>query len=188
MCPQLGKPLLLVTSAPSILATSKISRSILILPGLTRKKEIDHIEKQFAKLSIKRPWLISKIETEESYKNLDNILEVSHGIIISRRDLALSVNPATVPMMSKEILYKCNENHKLSFLEGELLSFAKLASTPTRSEVSDLANAIIDGVDSVIVQNPQHLDQRMRSRRTETKPYRSTRELFMTSKKTIASL
>jgi pyruvate kinase len=97
------------------------------------------------------PWLIAKIDDEQSIQNIDSILEVVEGTLVSRREMAVLVNPATVPMVTKEITQICNDRGKIVVTASEMLASMRHHVTPTRAEVSDIANAVIDGTDAVVL-------------------------------------
>jgi pyruvate kinase len=97
------------------------------------------------------PWLIAKIDSRASYENIDNIIPKVDGLMISRREMALSLEPATIPMVTKEIIQKCNDKAKLVITASEMLGSMGHNPTPTRAEVSDVANAVIDGTDAVVL-------------------------------------
>ncbi len=97
------------------------------------------------------PWLIAKIDSRSSYENIDKIIPKVDGLMISRREMALSIEPATIPMVTKEIIQKCNDQAKLVITASEMLGSMLNNPTPTRAEVSDVANAVIDGTDAVVL-------------------------------------
>lgn len=97
--------------------------------------------------------VISKIEKPEGVDNLDQILEVTDGIMVARGDLAVEISFAKVPLVQKEILRKANLKGKLTVVATEMLSSMVDNPRPTRAEASDVANAILDGTDAVMLSN-----------------------------------
>ena len=95
--------------------------------------------------------LLSKIETEEGVNNIDEIIRVSDGILISRGDLGVSISMERVPGIQKKIIKKCHEAGKVSIVGTELMSSMEKMARPTRAEVSDVANAVLDGADAVML-------------------------------------
>ncbi len=95
--------------------------------------------------------LISKIETEDGVNNIDDIIRVSDGIMIARGDLGVAVSLERVPGIQKKIINKCHEAGIVSIVATELLSSMETTSRPTRAEVSDVANAVLDGADAVML-------------------------------------
>lgn len=97
--------------------------------------------------------IISKIEKPEAVDNLDEILEVTEGIMVARGDLAVEISFAKVPLVQKEILRKANIRGRLTVVATEMLSSMVDNPRPTRAEASDVANAILDGTDAVMLSN-----------------------------------
>ena len=95
--------------------------------------------------------LISKIETAESLECIDNIIKMSDGIIVSRGDLGCEIAIERVPGIQKKIISKCLEKGKISIVSTELMSTMANSNHPTRAEISDVANAVLDGTDAVML-------------------------------------
>jgi pyruvate kinase len=98
-----------------------------------------------------RPGLIAKIERAEAIPELDNILRVSDGIMVARGDLAVEVGNATVPALQKRMIKLAREHDKLTITATQMMESMILAPVPTRAEVSDVANAVLDGTDAVML-------------------------------------
>ena len=97
------------------------------------------------------PWLLVKVDSGEVYEKLPELLPHLEGVVISRREMALTLNPVTVPMITKEIIQRCNDEAKIVLTASEMLASMRHNVTPTRAEVSDIANAVIDGTDAVLL-------------------------------------
>ncbi len=97
--------------------------------------------------------LISKIETEEAVNNLDEIVRVSDGLMVARGDLGVDIPIERVPGVQKKIIDKCHKAGIISIVATELLSSMERMNRPTRAEVSDVANAVLDGADAVMLSN-----------------------------------
>lgn len=95
--------------------------------------------------------VLAKIETEEGVQNIDEIIRVSDGIMIARGDLGVSVSLERVPGIQKKIIKKCHNAGIVSIVGTELMSSMERMSRPTRAEVSDVANAVLDGADAVML-------------------------------------
>ena len=95
--------------------------------------------------------IISKIESTTGVENINDILEVSDGIMIARGDLGVEAPMEELPYLQKMMIEKAREYSKICIVATEMLESMKHAARPTRAEVSDVANAVMDGTDAVML-------------------------------------
>ena len=95
--------------------------------------------------------IIAKIESKTGIDNLDEILEVSDGVMVARGDLGEEVPISLLPVYQKLIVRKAREHGKFCIVATEMLESMKKNSRPTRAEVTDVANAVLDGTDAVML-------------------------------------
>ena len=97
-----------------------------------------------------KPGLIAKIERAEAIPRLEEILHVSDGIMVARGDLAVEVGNAAVPALQKRMIRLAREANKLTITATQMMESMIVNPVPTRAEVSDVANAVLDGTDAVM--------------------------------------
>lgn len=95
--------------------------------------------------------VISKVETKKAVENLEEIVLESDGVMVARGDLSTEVGPESVPVLQRQIIGLCIQNHKFSIVATQMLASMTASPEPTRAEVSDVATAVIIGTDCVML-------------------------------------
>ena len=122
--------------------------SYIALSFVRSKKDIDNLRKIIGKSDI---GIIAKIENHEGLENIDEIIDCTDGVMIARGDLGVEIDEERIPIIQKDICKKCNENGKIAIVATQMLESMTENKFPTRAEISDVANAILDGADAVML-------------------------------------
>lgn len=113
-------------------------------------EDITHLRNILKSKNINKP-IIAKIERPEAVENIDEIIKVSDVIMVARGDMGVEISTEDVPIIQKMIIRKCNELIKPVITATQMLESMIHSPTPTRAEASDIANAILDGTDCVML-------------------------------------
>jgi len=107
--------------------------------------------KEIIRKSRKHSLVIAKIEKPEALKEIDNIIDVSDGIMVARGDLGVEVDYDMVPLIQKEIVEKCISQSKPVIIATQMMESMITNFRPTRAEATDVANAVLDGADTLML-------------------------------------
>lgn len=113
--------------------------------------DVQEIRKILKENGGERIQLISKIENGQGIDNLDEIIEVSDGIMVARGDLGVEIDFAEIPRIQKEMIRKCYQKGKVVITATQMLESMINCARPTRAEISDVANAIYDGSNVIML-------------------------------------
>ena len=120
------------------------------LSFVRRKEDILEVKKLLDSLNVNIP-IISKIEKPEAIENIEEIIQVTDSIMVARGDMGVEVGNHHVPSIQKKLINLCNEYGKPVITATQMLESMIVNSRPTRAEASDVANAIWDGTDAVML-------------------------------------
>ena len=147
----LNIPFLSKKDKEDIKFADKMNADFLALSFVSSYEDVLEVNDYLIDIENDRLSLISKIENELAVEDLDNIISNSDGIMIARGDLGVELPMERVPGIQKKIISKCHMEGKYSIVATEMMSSMETIIRPTRAEVSDVANAILDGIDVVML-------------------------------------
>ena len=122
----------------------------LALSFVQHAADIRMLKEEMARLQTRVP-IVAKIEKPQAIDNLDSILAEVEGVMVARGDLAVEVGNHRVPLLQKEILQRSNARGTLDIVATQMLDSMTHSPRPTRAEASDVANAVLDGCDAVML-------------------------------------
>ena len=140
-----------VSDKNDILFASKLNADFIALSFIRNANDVLDVNDILIGEKNEHTQIISKIENERAVLDIDNIIKVSDGIMVARGDLGVEIELEKLPYIQKNIVSKVKEKNKICIVATEMLSSMETNIRPTRAEVSDIANAVIDGADSVML-------------------------------------
>lgn len=148
---KLSLPFLSKKDQEDIIFAHKMNVDFLALSFVSSSEDVLQVNDLLIDLDNDHIGIIAKIENERAVNEIDEIIKVSDGIMIARGDLGVEVPMERVPGIQKSTISKCHIMGKVSIVATEMLSTMECSTRPTRAEVSDVANAVLDGVDAVML-------------------------------------
>ncbi len=148
---KLKRPYLSHKDETDITVAHKLNFDFIALPYVSKPENVLMVNDILINLKNNHIGLISKIANEDGMNNLDEIIRVSDGIMIDRSNLGVTMSIERIPGIQKKIINHCHNEGIISIVATELLSSMERTVRPTKAEVSDIANAVLDGADAVML-------------------------------------
>ncbi len=123
----------------------------LALSFVQNKDNILEVRKLLEEFGRKDMLIVSKVESVSAINNLDDIIEYSDGIMVARGDLGVEIPIERLPIVQKDMIKKCRMKEKFVIVATEMLASMYTSPRPTRAEVTDISNAVLDGTDAVML-------------------------------------
>ena len=144
-------PFLSSRDRADILFADKMNVDFLALSLVSSSEDVLDVNDLLIELGNDHIGIISKIEREKAISDIDNIIKVSDGVMLTRGDLGVEIPIERIPGIQKMVINKCHYAGKISIVATEVLSSMEYSLVPTRAEVSDVANAVLDGSDAIML-------------------------------------
>lgn len=124
---------------------------LLALSFVRGPDDVDRLRRHLARGRARLPLLVAKVERREAVETLDAVLAACDGVMVARGDLGLEYGPEEVPGLQKRILEAASRHGRFAITATQMLESMTTAARPTRAEASDVANAVFDGTDAVML-------------------------------------
>jgi pyruvate kinase len=128
------------------------------LSFITSTEQVEEVQALAAQMKINIP-IVAKIEKGEALAVSDSIIAISDGVMVARGDLGLQISIEKVPLAQKKIIHEANHRGKPVITATEMLESMVKSPTPTRAEATDVANAVLDGTDAVMLSEETSIGQ-----------------------------
>lgn len=148
---QLDRPFITPEDREDILFANRMNVDFLALSFTTGAEDVLEVGDMMIQLHNDHMGIIAKIENAQGLEDIDEIIKVADGVMVARGDLGAEVPAERIPGIQKNIISKCHVAGKVSIVATEMMSSMETESRPTRAEVSDVANAVLDGADAVML-------------------------------------
>jgi len=148
---ELNIDFLSIADKNDILFASKLNVDFISLSYVRNANDILDVNDMFIGERNEHTQIISKIENKSAIYDLENIIKVSDGVMVARGDLGVELPLEKLPIIQKDIINKTRDKGKICIVSTEMLSSMEEKIRPTRAEVTDVANAVIDEVDAVML-------------------------------------
>lgn len=147
----LHRPFITPKDKEDMMFANKMNVDFIALSFVTSAEDVLEVNDMMIQLGNDHIGIIAKIENAKGLDDIDEIIRVADGVMIARGDLGSELPAERIPGIQKNIINKCHAAGKVSIVATEMMSSMENAATPTRAEVSDVANAVLDGADSVML-------------------------------------
>lgn len=148
---KLSIPFLSRKDKDDILFAHKVNADFLALSFVGSSDDVLEVNDYLIEIGNDHLGIIAKIEKERAIDEIDDIIRISDGIIIARGDLGAEIPMERIPSVQKMIINKCHLAGKVSIVSTEFLASMEKETRPSRAEVSDVANAVLDSVDAILL-------------------------------------
>ncbi len=131
----------------------KIGVDFICVSNISSSEDVLKVNDLLIELGNNHIALLAKIENKNAVVDMANIINVADGVILARNDVSIEIPMEEVPNVKHKVIEQCQQKGKISVISAELTSFMQEAIIPNRTEVSDIANAVTDGVDALMLTN-----------------------------------